>query len=134
VTCGRVVAILLVTLVGAGQALLDSCVLGCHAHPHASAQQEAAAQPSAHCHDTEAIPSSEARWQSTSTCDHDHSQLSADIVSSPRSGAAPRLSTPALALTVSTQSDLDAVFAAAEIPRDASKQRRSASSSVPLRV
>jgi hypothetical protein len=134
VTCGRVVAIVLVTLVGAGQALLDSCVLGCHAYPHASARQEAASRPSAHCHDTAAIPSSTARWRSTSTCDHDHSELSADVVSSPRPGAAPRLSTPALTLTVSAQSDRDGVLSAVDTARDPGNQRRSASSPVPLRV
>jgi hypothetical protein len=118
--------------VGAGQALLDSCVLGCGSHPHASARQEAASQSSGHCHGMEADSSSDARWRSTSTCDHDHSELSADVVSQPRSGAAPRLSTPAL--TVSAQSDRDGVFSPVETGRDSFNQPRSASTSLPLRV
>jgi hypothetical protein len=95
VLSSRLMVIVLVALLGAGHALLDSCLLGCRTHAHAAAQESASATP--HCHDEGATPGSGARWATTSRCDHDHTELSADVVSQPRTGTASRALTPALA-------------------------------------
>jgi hypothetical protein len=87
----RALVIVLAGLVGGGHALLDSCLAGCHSD----------AQPAAHCHEG-AAPGGGTAWQSTSSCGHDHDELSADAVSQGRADSPLKLLSPAVLPGVAT--------------------------------
>jgi hypothetical protein len=132
VMSSRRIALLLVMLVGASHALLDSCLLGCGSHLHTQLRQESGGEPSAHCHDEAGSADDGIRLRSASFCDHDHAGMTADVTPHLRAGTAPRVL--ALAVVTARESGSSGLFARVELLRTVDRHRRYAASHTPLRV
>ncbi|MQA29112.1 MAG: hypothetical protein GEU82_04630 [Luteitalea sp.] len=123
----RSLIIVLLGIMCAGQALLDACVFGCHTHPQVSDTKAAS------CHDAPAS-SAGALWQSTSTCNHDHGELSADVAPQAGPDRGLKAVTPAIATRLVSTPAHKGFSSGVALGQNDDHQPRSSAFLSPLRV